>query len=293
VRTLLKALWNRVPLAPETRRRLKAALPYALQQPIAALRRWGTVSDLYPWVVEDGLDTVVWLQNHFSVFYPSLDTSTRATLWLYDAAGAPLGRKEFPLGHLATVPIPIAAWVEELGDRGGSGTLLWHIVLPEAVARLPETRERHAYYVDRGYIAFVGRDGQTSFMHGIDRYAVFQEAEAERWEPFYPSRAAVRWRPEVPLGPWLGCETLEVLTVNRALESVRITLRALDASRRPVAVEERVVPARGLFRARLERALLEGLGDAGSLEVEGLPTQWSRVMILRRFASGAVSPMHC
>ena len=203
MRKLLKGLYRRLPVSNELKLRLKSALPYSLQEANPALRRYGTVDDLYPWRAEGGLDTRLFIQNYFSFFFPGLDTATEVHLWLNDAGGRTLGRKTVTLGRMQTADVSVKSWVESLGRTETAGTLLWHVVMPAAVAAL--SADQHAYYTDRGYIAFVKDGVQPSFMHGIDRYAVFQERATEHTDRFYPEGASYSWRPEIPLGPGLGC----------------------------------------------------------------------------------------
>lgn len=291
MRNILKSLYRRLPVSSALKLRLKSALPYALQQPNPALRRYGTVDDLYPWRVDGGLDTRLFIQNYFSFFFPTLDTATEIRLWLNDAEGRTLGRKTVPLGRMHTADVSVKAWLDSLGRNESAGTLLWHVILPPAVAALGAGQ--HAYFTDRGYLAFIKDGVQPSFMHGIDRYAVFQERETETADRFYPQGGSYAWRPEIPLGPGLGCVSLDVMTVNRSERPVELKLLILDGGKSVVETRRQTVPARGLFVESLDAGLLVRLGDRGCLHVSGLPTPWSRVMILRRCPGGSVSPMHC
>ena len=63
------------------------------------LKRYGTVQDLYYWVVDQQLDTVLPLQNYFSVFFPEIDTTTIGRISIFDNQGERLGEKLFSLPH--------------------------------------------------------------------------------------------------------------------------------------------------------------------------------------------------
>jgi len=291
VRKILKGLYQKLPVSAALKVRLKAAMPYALQQPNPALRRFGTVDDLYPWRAESALDTRLFVQNYFSFFFPGLDTATEVHLWLNDASGRALGRKTLPLARMQTADVSVKAWLAELGKSETAGTLLWHVVMPSSVAAF--SADQHAYFTDRGYIAFIKDGVQPSFMHGIDRYAVFQERETETSDRYYPEGESHAWRPELPLGAGLGCESLDIMTVNRSEKPVTLELLILDGAGKTAAVRTATVPARGLYLETLDGSLLSRLDDRGAMRVSGLPTPWSRVMILRRCPGGSVSPMHC
>jgi hypothetical protein len=291
MRNILKGVYKALPLPDKFKQRLKSAMPYALQQPNPALRRHGTIDDLYPWRIDDGFDTRLFVQNYFSFFFPALNTATSLSLWLNDEGGRELARRSLPLGRMATADISLREWVSEIGRPEVRGTLMWHVSPPPDISAFSEPR--HAYFTDRGYIAFIKDGVQPSFMHGVDRYAVFHERDPEPTDRYYPEGRAYEWRPEIPLGPSLGCLALEVLTVNRSDRPVEIELRVLDGDKEIVDSRRRLVPGRGLFHERLEAELLVRLADRGSLHALGLPTPWSRVMILRRCPGGSASPMHC
>ena len=68
---------------------------------------------------------------------------------------------------------------------------------------------------------------------------------------------------------------------------------ALFRQKAVVEMRQKTVAARGFFLETLDGPLLARLADRGCLRVCGLPTPWSRVMILRHCPGGSVSPMHC
>jgi hypothetical protein len=290
MRQAIKSIYQRLPFSEDLKKRLKAAMPYALQQPNPALRRFGTIEELYPWRLDQEIDTRLYVQNYFSVFYPQLDTSTSLHLWIFDEAGRPLADHVQSLGGMQTAEVRVSDLMAGKPQR--RGTLMWHVALPTAVAERPECRVHHAYFTDRGYIAYVKSGEQVAFMHGIDRYAVFQQAET-RFRLFYPQAKSHSWSPEIALGPSLGCSRLDIMTVNRSSKAATITLTARDAQKNPVHAATQTVAPRGLFCVSLDCDLLNTLGDAGGLAASGLPTRWTRLMILRHFTSGAISTMHC
>ena len=59
------------------------------------LKGTGTIQDLYFWVSDGNLDTLILSQNYFSVIYPTLDTTTHGTVTLFDHQGNELGIKSF------------------------------------------------------------------------------------------------------------------------------------------------------------------------------------------------------
>src|SRR6266496_691245 len=77
------------------------------------LRGQGAVQDLYYWVADGKLDTLLPIQNYFSVFYPMLDTKTCGVVEVFDSQGERLGRKEFSLGHMSTVKCRLSQLLKE------------------------------------------------------------------------------------------------------------------------------------------------------------------------------------
>ena len=51
----------------------------------------GTVQDLYFWIADDEIDTILPLQNYFSVFFPNHDTATTVHIEFYGPNGGLLG----------------------------------------------------------------------------------------------------------------------------------------------------------------------------------------------------------
>ncbi len=292
MRERLLEIYKKLPISNYFRGRIKEMLPYALRQPNPALRQYGTIQDLYPWRVDNGLDTKLYIQNYFSIFYPLLDTDTSVSIWCYDANGKLMMQQKKILRKMQTLPVSIKQWVKSQGFSDERGTLMWHIQMPETVSNRSECREDHAYFTDRGYIAFVKDEKQVSFIHGIDRYAVFQKTAEERFDLYYQPAKAWEWRPEIPLDPALQSKQIDIITVNRVSKQIEIKIDILDKDGLLCATLSQKVPHRGLFLQTIQEPLLLKL-NGGSMRVSGLTTPWSRVAILRHCHNDSIAAMHC
>ena len=72
------------------------------------LKRFGTVQDLYYWVSDENLDTLLILQNYFSIFYPDIDTETKGSITVYDYDGHLLIESHFVIPHCGAVKLLVS-----------------------------------------------------------------------------------------------------------------------------------------------------------------------------------------
>jgi len=258
------------------------------------LRGVGSVQDLYYWVADGKLDTLLPVQNYFSVFYPSLDTSTGGMLTVFDNQGVVLGRKEFTLCHLGSLKLRLSRVVQELGLRlsAGSnfGTLICDVAVPSSV-REKIGNAQPFYFWDRFYIGYLNSVGQPTFVHGVDKTFIYQAGRPEpsRW---YPSARTYQWAPEIPVNI-ADYERFSVIVVNRVNRPARVRLVVEDTADRRRDWNA-VIQPNGVYRFALTPANTAGLAPTElRLRVEGMATQWGRPLVFKEFASGAISVMHC
>ncbi|GEM_PF-2036446 len=272
---------------------IRNRLPHSLKEKNPSLRKYGAINDLYPWISDGEIDTTFYIYNHHSVYYPHLDTRTKVNLWWFDSNGVEIGKREFELGVLETKQISVATEKSIFSSPSSVGTLLWHISVPKAVLDLPECTKGHAYFADRSYYCFTKGKSFAAFVHGIDRYAVFQKGVSDKYDLFYGKKGNYSWFPEIPFGSNLGCQRVEIITTNRCASSQAISLRLRNQSGQELFTHTSEVAPRGVFRYVASESQLAALGPNGSFDLHGLPTQWTRVMLLMHFSNGAITLMHC
>lgn len=256
------------------------------------LRTCGVVEDLYYWVADGRLDTLLPIQNFFSVFFPDLQTATSGTVFLYARDGTPIGDWPFTLGPHALVTRRISTMLRELGTPSpdGYGTLLCDLHVPEAVQQFVGGREPF-YFWDRSYIGYLSGHHQPCFVHGIDKTYV-RHTRSPRQDTFYPAGKRYPWVPE-PSITLTACKQVWIILMNRTARATSMTLTATDQLEHSRSWSPEVPPF-GVHRFELHPANSEGLHPEGiRLRLEGMPTRWGRPVIFKEFSNGAITAMHC
>ena len=281
--------------APRSLKRLaRAVLPKAdAERARAPLARHGIIEDLCFWIADERVDTVLPLQNYFSVLYPDLDTDTRGTLHVYDAAGRPLLSHHFTLAGHGLAKLRVGGLMRAVGVRSGTayGTLLCDLEVPPAVLATLDASVPF-YFWDRFYIAYQPHGGVPCFVHGVDKTFVADAAAGGRLADYYPSGQQYAWAPEIPID-LSAYARLSVVVVNRTAASASITLTVGDGTDAVRAWTQRVA-GRGAYRFTLTRNDGPGLEVRDlKLRLDGIPTRWGRPVIFNEFANGAISAMHC
>jgi hypothetical protein len=283
-------------LPPEVKVRLRRWLTGRTNPYLRAATDIGCVLDLYLWIADGEIDSLVRLENYLSAFFPDLDTATTATIELYGRDGEALGRHTEAVPHLAAPALRVSDLLERIrpglaGRPEAYGNLLWYLAPPERVLAEVRSTGDPLLFWDRGYIGYVGRQGQTSFVHGVDK-AVVMLSDGRRLPWPMPPETYVA-TPELPV-EFSDYEAIELILQNRAPDGRRMELTVADASGGSRSWQADV-PSFGVHRSRLDRAAVAGLDSAAPfrVRVSGLPTRYGRPIVLKRFPSGAFSLMHC
>jgi hypothetical protein len=287
---MLRRLYRSLPLSREFRQRIASRLPLRWKrQP--QFRGFGTINELYLWRLDRGIDTVAPIQNYFSFLFPELETASEGTLWIHDRRGKEIARHEFELPRAGMHVFRLS----RIADRALEfGTLMWHIRMPDSVAAQDAIRRNLVYFTDRGYICYEKAPNQPCFAHGVDRYAVFQKQATQQYGLFYPESGLSRaWLAEFPLRQGMQ-EEVEIVLINRSSARREYTVTVHQNGGREIHRAKPAVEPRGVALARLDAGVFARLdGRDGYFVVDGIPTQWGRPAIMRHFAGGAMSAMHC
>ena len=258
----------------------------------SALKQFGTVQDLYFWIADGNLDTLLLLQNYFSAFFPLLNTGTEGTITLYSEDGIFLGSKSFQLVHSGGAKFRVSALLPEyqVAPDVAIGTLEVNIRIPEAV--LEYIREQKSFYFhDRFHISYVSSQGQPCFVHGVDKAHIYREGEADpvRWYKVTDQR---EWAPEIPVN--IGeYKKFNVIMINRGPRKAEVKLTLSDSEDRSVSWQQEI-PSKGVRRFQLTEEDTTGLASTElRMRVSGMATQFGRPVVLKEFPNGAISAMHC
>lgn len=254
--------------------------------------RLGVIEDLFFWMADGRHDTVLPLQNYFSVLYPDLATATDGALVLHDARGRVLGRHDFRLAAHGITRLRVSAVLATLGARvaEGYGTLRCHLRIPDAVVATLDPTEPF-YFWDRFYIGYVAPPAPPCFVHGVDKTYV---AEHGTVAPglFYAAGKRYTWVPEIPVD-MRAYTRFSVAVINRTTTPAPMTLTVTDARDGVRAWSAEVAPF-GAHRFDLDADGVGGLADEDlRLHLDGIPTRWGRPVVFKEFANGAISAMHC
>lgn len=256
------------------------------------LKRFGTVQDLYYWVSEGDLDTLLLLQNYFSVLYPDSNTATHGAVTIFTNNGEMLGTQSFNLPHLGSSKIRISSLLADLKmARGaGFGTLEVHIAIPEGVLEQIQ-KERSLYFWDRFYISYTNKKGQICFVHGVDKTHIYEHSESEP-QLWYPTPGGHEWAPEIPVNI-NDYEKLSIIIINRTPQTEKFTLMVSDTNDESLYWTASI-PYRGVHRFELTCEATDILVSAElRLRMKGMTTQFGRPIVFKEFHNGSFSAMHC
>jgi hypothetical protein len=272
---------------------LAKRLYYRDRHPIhPSLKRFGTVQDLYYWVSDGNLDTVLHLQNYFSAFFPELETSTTGTISMFDQNGVALGITLFAVAHNGSTKFRVS---ELIGTNGVSscttfGSLEVKMAIPQPV--LDRVKDQHSlYFWDRFYIAYTNNQGQMCFVHGVDKTHIYHEGATDPVD-WYGPPGDHQWAPELPVDID-DYQKFSVVMLNRTSSPSVVTLTLLDELDESLNWTAEI-PPKGVHRFELNKEATHPLTPTElRMRIEGMPTKFGRPMVFKEFRNGAFSAMHC
>ena len=253
------------------------------------LKGTGTVQDLYYWVADGHLDTLLLLQNYFTVFYPTIPTDTMGVLDIFDEQGISLGSKRISVGGFGCTKLRVSSVLKELQAEAQCtfGTLQWHLDVPKEVP----AREPSFYFFDRFYIGYVNKQNQPCFVHGVDRTRIYREDKPAIRQWYRPGRK-YEWAPEIPVDID-NYKEFEVILINRTSRIAKLSLMLLDSKDQSRSWESEIQP-NGVHRFELTPEATSGLIPRElRMRIRGMPTPVGRPLVFKKFANGAISVMHC
>jgi hypothetical protein len=285
---MLHQIYQKLPLPHSLRTLISSKVPNKYRrQP--HLRSFGVINDLYPWRTDEGLDTIAPIQNFFSALFPGIDTIALCHVWFYDKDGNLINQHQFTLAPFGFHELRASDFV----PKNSYGSFMWHIQIPEVIAEKPEIQNGLVYFTDRGYICFEKDNCQPAFVHGIDRYSVFQKRSVEKYDLFYKSPTNRKWTAEFPLTTHMQ-KTTEIILINRTNMQKKYELTVFENGGSEFLKREITIPSRGVGIFKLDDSNFHNMSsDHAYFSVDGIPTPCGRPAIMRHFKSGAISIMHC
>jgi len=257
------------------------------------MRRFGTVQDLYYWVYNGNIDTLLLLQNYFSALYPQLDTATNGTISVFDCDGQLLGFHSFNLPHSGCAKLRVSELLKNFDnpDSDEFGTLEVNISIPGGV--MSHIKDQSPFYFwDRFYLGYTTAKGQTCFVHGVDKTHIYREAGTAQPVDWYKPAKGIQWSPEIPVNI-NDYEKLSVVLINRTNELTTVQLILLDYNDKFLSWSQSI-PAKGVRKFELTAENTVGLEPSElRMKIDGMPSQYGRPVLFKEFQNGAISAMHC
>ena len=261
-----------------------------------AMRGQGVVQDLYYWMCEPGrIDTVMLVHNFFSVFFPEHETATQGRVMVYDRDGRLLGECPVAVPSRGLQKLRMSQVLEAIGTpaagRPAEGSVLFQLDVPAGLRERLAELSPSFFFWHRFYIAYVTPSGQPAYVHCVDKTFVFRDdgTPPDRW---YTRRGRFAWAPEMPLNI-REYARLSVIMINRSPEPAPVSVDVTDVDDRTRRWTQ-TIPPLGARRFPITPADVEGLHPVElRLTVRGMPTRWGRPVVLKEFANGSLSVMHC
>lgn len=255
------------------------------------LKKIGTVQDLYYWVSENNLDTLLLLQNYYSVLFPSLDTTTEGTVTVFNPDGVQILKHQFAVPHLGGVKLRISELISSYTDHLESyGTFEVHLQVPPTVLNYV-SNQKVLYFWDRFYVGYSTKLGQACFVHGVDKTHIYQYNKHDAVD-YYRFPKNLSWAPEIPIDI-NDYKRLHFIMINRTSTQVNVGLTIRDISGKSVDIESNIV-AKGICRFEVTPQTVTGLiPDQMTARIVGMPTDYGRPVLFKEFHNGSISAMHC
>jgi hypothetical protein len=290
VNSLIETAFN---LVPSGLKPLAKRLYYRDRHPVhRSLKRFGTVQDLYYWVSDGNLDTVLHLQNYFGAFFPELETSTTGTISLFDQNGVALGITPFAVVHNGSAKFRVSELVDAHGVSSSTtfGSLEVKMAIPQSV--LGHVKDQHSlYFWDRFYIGYTNNKGQMWFVHGVDKTHIYHEGSTDPVD-WYGPPGNHQWAPELPVDID-DYQKFSVVMLNRTSSPSVVTLTLLDEHDESLNWSAEI-PPKGVHRFELSKEATHPLTPTElRMRIDGMPTKFGRPMVFKEFRNGAFSAMHC
>jgi len=257
------------------------------------LKRFGTVQDLYYWVSDENLDTLLILQNYFSMFYPDVDTKTNGSISVYDCDGHLLIENKFVIPHCGAVKVLTSELLNGrlTSENYSYGTLQVKIDIPDSILDLIQSDNSSFYFWDRFYLGYKNCYGQTCFVHGVDKTDIYQ-VDDKKGLDWYTETQNLKWAPEIPVDIE-NYKTFTIIMINRTRDATTIGLKISDDNDKSNnwTLE---VPGRGVRKVTIDKNDINDLmANNLRIGVEGMPTQFGRPIVFKEFHNGGISAMHC
>lgn len=147
------------------------------------------------------------------------------------------------------------------------------------------------YFWDRFYIGYMNSQGQTCFVHGVDKTHIYRDGQSDPID-WYETPKDYAWAPETPVNID-DYEKLSVVMVNRTSRRTNVTLTLADTKDDSLSWSTDI-PPKGVRRFELTAESTAGLTPVElRMRINGMATQYGRPVVFKEFHNGSISAMHC
>lgn len=204
---------------------------------IRPLRAADTISDLFPWRVDETWETQFDLMNLPSLVFPDEKLIDVATLVFFDIQGREISRKQIELDPFESRKILIR---EALDGVSGEGTFgCFHSTKGQE-----KTQGTQCYFNDRQYVSYSWKDEIFwNYTHG-NIFCLSKSPKEHNVRSIVPKQPKlITYRPQLRMD---DCDKFELLYVNPLEKPLKILVQGIDESWKESARRESVIPPRGL-----------------------------------------------
>jgi hypothetical protein len=232
IKKILHPLYDK-PLFDHLRAWLGFRSPFFLRP----LRTAETISDLFPWRVDDTWETRYDLMNIPSLVFPENKLVDLITIVFFDFKGRQISRKQIELEPFESKKILIRDF---LGEGRGQGTFsCFHS--SEVQEKLQGTQ---CYFNDRQYVSYSWKeDVFWNYTHG-NIYCLSKLPKGFNVRSVVPKQSKeITYRPQLRMD---DCDKFELFYVNPLKKPMKILVQGFDEKWKESTRRECVIPSRGL-----------------------------------------------
>ena len=204
---------------------------------IRPLRTMETISDLFPWRVDDTWETQHELMNLPSLLIPDNTEVDSVTVITYDAGGNEISKNIIELKPFECKKILIRSLLRGTTGHGTFGCF-------HSADRLDEIQRAGCYLTDRQYVSYFKKgDAIHNYVHG-NIYGLSKLATEDKTQSLVPmQRKNQVYRPQLRFD---DCDRFELVYSNPAKEPLALIVRVFDANWKELERRDSLIPARGL-----------------------------------------------
>lgn len=216
-----------------------------------------TVSDLFPWRVDEKWETLYALPNMMSQFDPNAREKDDVTLVIFNEGGKEVKRKRLTLDPMEVQLLKIE---DHLDGLTGEGTFaIFHDVRKNNIFKSERTHP-----TERGYFAFKWREDEIwSYVHGNLKAVSKHPANDKVHYISGYTKESQFYRPQLLFN---DCDRFELFYTNPSSQPRDLKLHLKDKSQNIIRTMEATISPRGMHvfdvdNAARDIAIVEGWGQ--------------------------------